>query len=195
MDTIIEENLNDLFLGGLKDHIQHEVHMFFPSSVKDSFTLAHRAEEKFLISRKQGANVAKEKGYSTPYLPQPTRLTPQQIAEKREKGLCFNCDSKYSRGHKCNEKKLFYIEGPSEEEEDEPISKEDKELGEESHDSQPIISCHVLLGFNVPQTLKVVGFLKKKKVTMLIDLGSTHNSINKKLANLINYFIYPALEF
>ena len=122
MDTIIEENLNDLFLGGLKDHIQHEVRMFCPSSVNDSFTLARRVEEKFLISRKQGANLAKEKGYSTPYLPQPTRLTPQQIAEKREKGLCFNCDRKYSRGHKCNEKKLFYIEGPSEEEEDEPIS-------------------------------------------------------------------------
>ena len=123
--------------------------------------MERRVEEKFLISRKQGANVAKEKGYSTPYLPQPTRLTPQQIEEKRENGLCFNCDSKYSWGHKCSENKLFYIEGPSEEEEDEPISEEEKELGEESHDSQPIISCHALLGFNAPQTLKVVSFLKK----------------------------------
>ena len=31
VDTIIEENLNDLFLGGLKDHIQHEVCMFCPN--------------------------------------------------------------------------------------------------------------------------------------------------------------------
>ena len=161
MDTIIEENLNDLFLGGLKDHIQHEVRMFCPCSVNESFILARRVEEKFLISRKKGANVEREKGYSTPYLPQPTRLTPQQIAEKKEKGLCFNCDSKYSRGHKCNDKKLFYIEGPNEEEEDEPISEEDKESGEELHDSQPIISCHALSGFSAPQTLKVVGFLKK----------------------------------
>jgi hypothetical protein len=195
VDTITEENLDDLFMGGLKDHIQPEVGMFCPSSINDTFTLARRVEEKFLISRKQGANLAKEKGYSTPYLPQPTRLTPQQIAEKREKGLCFNCDSKYSRGHKCNEKKLFYIEGPSEEEEDEPISEENKELGEESHDSQPIISCHALSGFMAPQTLKVVGFLKKQKVTVLIDSGSTHNFINKKLATCLNCFIYPAPEF
>ena len=96
MDTIIEESFNDLFLGGLKDHIQHEVHMFFPSSLYDSFIFVHRVEEKFLISRKQGAKVTRDKEYSTPYLPQPTRLTPQQIEEKRENGLCFNCDSNYS---------------------------------------------------------------------------------------------------
>ena len=56
---------------------------------------------------------------------------------------------------------MFYIEGPSEEEEDEPISKEDRDLAKESQDSQLIISCHAFLGSNEPQTLKVVGFLKK----------------------------------
>ena len=91
VDSITEENLNDLFLGGLKDHIQHEVRMFSPSSINESFILARRVEEKYLIPKKQGANVTREKGYST----QPTKLTPQKIKEKREKGLCFNCDSKY----------------------------------------------------------------------------------------------------
>ena len=45
MDTITGENLNDLFLGGLKDHIQHEVWIFSPSSVNESFILACRVEE------------------------------------------------------------------------------------------------------------------------------------------------------
>ena len=49
-------------------------------------------------------------------LPKPTRLTPQQMDERREKGLCFNCDSKYSKGHKCGEKKLFYIDSEEDEE-------------------------------------------------------------------------------
>ena len=39
VNIIIEENLNDLFLGGLKDHIQHEVCMFCPCSVNESFIL------------------------------------------------------------------------------------------------------------------------------------------------------------
>ncbi len=51
VDTITE-NLNDLFLGGLKDHIQHEVRMFCPSSLIESFISAHKVE-KFLIPRKQ----------------------------------------------------------------------------------------------------------------------------------------------
>ena len=38
------------------------------------------------------------------------RLTPQQRDERREKVLCFNCDSKYSKVHKCGENNLFYIE-------------------------------------------------------------------------------------
>ena len=87
---------------------------------------------------------------------------------------------------------MFYIEGPSEEEEDEPISEEDKASGEESHDSQPIISCHALSGFTAPQTLKVVGFLKKQKVTVLIDSGSTHNFINKKIGSPSKLFYIPS---
>jgi hypothetical protein len=63
------------------------------------------------------------------------------------------------------------------------------------HDSQPIISCHALSGFSAPQTFKVVGFLKKQKVKVLIDSGSTHNFINKKLATRLNCFIYPAPGF
>ena len=72
---------------------------------------------------------------------------------------------------------------------------EDTELGEESHDSQPIISCHALSGFTTPQTLKVVGFLKKQKVIVLIDSGSTHNFINKILATLLIFYISLAQPF
>ena len=148
-----------------------------------------------MIPRKQGDNVTREKGYSTQPLPQPIRLTPQKIEEKREKG-CFsimivniikdinvvkiNCSILKVQVRK---KRMS------------PISKEDWESGDQSHDSKAIISCHALSGFTAPQTLKVVGFLKKQKVTALIDSGSTHNFINKNLATLLNCFIYPAPEF
>ena len=46
---------------------------------------------------------------------QPQRLTPQQLEEIRAKGLWFNCDIKYNKGHKWGEKKLFYIECEEEE--------------------------------------------------------------------------------
>ena len=54
--------------------------------------------------------------------PKPTRLTPQQLDEIRVKCLCFNSDNKYSKEHKCGEKKLFYIDCEEEEEkEQEPF--------------------------------------------------------------------------
>lgn len=29
------------------------------------------------------------------------RLTPEELASRREHGLCFSCDEKFHRGHRC----------------------------------------------------------------------------------------------
>ena len=54
-------------------------------------------------------NTYRENNATSSNTPQPTRLTHQQMDWIIEKGLCFSCDRKYSKGHKCGEKKLFYI--------------------------------------------------------------------------------------
>jgi len=46
----------------------------------------------------------------------PTRLTSQQLEEKRAKGICYNCDRKYTKGHECVGKKVIYIAGEEEKE-------------------------------------------------------------------------------
>lgn len=58
----------------------------------------------------------------------------------------------------------------------------------------PNISCNALVGITTPQTIKIEGQIKKKKVIMLIDSGSTHNFIHCKVAKEMNCFLYPALE-
>ena len=45
----------------------------------------------------------------------------------------------------------------------------------------PTISCNALAGITKPQTLKIEGYIKKKKVIVLIDSGSTHNFIHSKI--------------
>jgi hypothetical protein len=62
-------------------------------------------------------------------------------------------------------------------------------------ETSPTISCHALTGINTPQTLKIQGYIKNKKVTILIDSGSTHNFINYKYEKDFDYFVYPAPEF
>ena len=38
------------------------------------------------------------------------------MEERREKRLCFGCKNKWSKGHKCQETKLFTLENNDEEE-------------------------------------------------------------------------------
>ena len=49
-------------------------------------------------------------------------------------------------------------------------------------------------GNTTPQTLRIEGHIKKKKVILLIYLGSTHNFIHCKIAKELNCFLYPAPE-
>ena len=57
------------------------------------------------------------------------------------------------------------------------------------------ISCNALEGITTTQTVKIEGNIKKKKVIVLIDPGSTHNFIHCKVAKELNCFLYPTLEF
>jgi hypothetical protein len=58
-----------------------------------------------------------------------------------------------------------------------------------------MILCNALDGISTPQTFKIEGYIKNKKVIVLIDSGSTHNFIHYKLAKALNCFVYRAPEF
>lgn len=53
--------------------------------------------------------------YPNPYNRRPNlpirRVTPNQMQERREKGICYFCDDKYQPGHRCNRPKLYLLEG------------------------------------------------------------------------------------
>ena len=105
----------------MKNNIQHEVHILEPTSLEKAFMVARKVESKNLamVSQRTTPNTYRESNVSPTNPPQATRLTPQQLEERREKVLCFNYDSKYySKGHKCGEKKLFDIDYEEEEVDD-----------------------------------------------------------------------------
>ena len=79
--------------------------------------VARKVESKnmAMATRRTTFNTYRDNDVPSSNPPQPTRLTPQQMDERREKGLHFNCDKKYNKGHKCGENKLFYIDYEEEE--------------------------------------------------------------------------------
>jgi len=88
-------------MGTLKDNIQHELRIIEPTSLEKAFKLARRVESKnmAMTTKRFPSNPYRENNAPSSNLPKPTRLMPQQMDERRAKGLCFNCDSKYSKGH------------------------------------------------------------------------------------------------
>ena len=50
-------------------------------------------------------------------------------------------------------------------------------------------------GISTPQNLKIEGYIKKKKVIVLIEYGSTHSFIHCKLDKVLSCFIYVAPKF
>ena len=58
----------------------------------------------------------------------------------------------------------------------------------------PTILCNALVVITTPQNLKIEGYIRKKKVIVLIDFGSTHNFIHCKVAKELNCFLYPTPE-
>jgi len=72
----ISEHRIDIFIGILKDNIQHEVHLWEPNSLETTFMLARKVESKTMATRKSPPHNYKYGSIVTPNLPQPTRLTP-----------------------------------------------------------------------------------------------------------------------
>ena len=123
--TDISEHRIDVFIQNVKDNIQNDVHLQETDSMEKEFRVVRKVESKIMEPRKYTTHNYKYGSVFAPSLPQPTRLTPQQLEEKREKGICYNCDIKYTKGHKCVEKKLFYIYCEEQEDKEQETSKEE----------------------------------------------------------------------
>jgi hypothetical protein len=124
------------------------------------------------------------------------------MVECQLKGLCYNCDEKYFLGHKCKEQKLFMAISEDVLEDDVTVPLVDKpslpDATQELADPpevDPRISWHALTGFSAPQTLKLIGYIKHRKVIILVDSGSTHNFIHRHISQETNCYIHVVNNF
>ena len=115
VDGILDDKLLNLFIETLKDNIQHEVHLFEPTSLDKDFMVARKDERKKMAMDTKRTTSHTYKENNVPSSNPTQRLTPQHLNERKEKILCFNCDNKYSTRHKYSENKLLYIDYEEEE--------------------------------------------------------------------------------
>jgi len=58
----------------------------------------------------------------------------------------------------------------------------------------PRISLAAITRITQPQTPKLKGHIKKENVIVLIDMRSTHNFVDVKVAKRLNLFVYLAID-
>ncbi|RZC65112.1 hypothetical protein C5167_008797 [Papaver somniferum] len=116
------------------------------------------------------------------------RMMIEEINERKRKGFCFKCNEKFVPGHRC--KKLFSIQANLEDGDDD-VEIEVEEIGDDQDDEVTEISLHAISSSQTPETMRVMGKLGLKPVTVLIDSGSTHNFVCERIAEKIGLHPIP----
>jgi hypothetical protein len=77
------DNLIDVFIGTLKDNIQHDFLLWEPKSLENAFRVARNVESKNLAiaTRRTTPNIYRENNVPSSKPPKLIRLTPQQLKE------------------------------------------------------------------------------------------------------------------
>ena len=147
-------------MSGLKEGIQVKVQASRPTTLSAAIGLARLYEARLQSQRRTFTPDAKKTPMSSslnaqcPTNPAIRRLTLAELKNRRDKGLCYNCDEKFGPGNHC--KKLFLIEGSwfDDREDDGKVLEEIEEKGEEENETVGI-SLHAIAGTQAPQTMWV----------------------------------------
>ncbi|KAA8519438.1 hypothetical protein F0562_013687 [Nyssa sinensis] len=199
-------------MGGLKAEIAAGIQMFKPQSLKEAINLARMRDDQLARQRRF---MRLPPARAPLALPQATRVAPatpagpikrlswEEMQRKRAQGLCFNCNKRFTAGHRCQKPQLLLLEGHTGNLKCEEIT--DQHMLEDDHggdaaeaqepEFEPEITLHALTGWTAPRTMRMTATMGSLEVVVLIDSGSTHNFISDCLASMLRLPVVPTEIF
>lgn len=177
------------FVSGLRDVIKYEVIAKDPQTMKAAMNFARLKKEKAAAIKRVGSqnftpmhqsttSSGKEAKNAKPVVTQggtATRpvhkLTYQEIKERREKGLCFNCDEKYTVANKCKNKKIYHLEIIPDVGDEDDQCLEDEGEGEEVN--LLALTLSAMEGVAGVSSIRLIGNMNGKQIGFLVDIGAT----------------------
>ncbi|CAM8905618.1 unnamed protein product [Rhodiola kirilowii] len=207
-------NLLNCFMSGLREDIKRELFVHRPVTLPEAVGLAKLIESR-LEAPRFNLRPAPHRSLATSNTTPSTspnrlpirRLTAAEMTERRERGLCYNCDERWVSGHRCKPKFLcLLVDSPSEDLLDDPYDSttllDDDPCPTQSHiihpdptlqpTDAPNISLHALEGHFVPSTLRLAAKIDGRQIMVLIDGGSTHNFMQTRLAKSLRLAVEPS---
>jgi hypothetical protein len=111
-----------------------------------------------------------------------TRLTPDEMAHRREAGLCFNCPEKFSRDHlkQCSMRGIYLLEMGDE------WSPKGADVPEEME-----VSLHAITGVSTGNTMQLAMQVAHHTIAALVDSGSTHCFVASAMAQRLGWLPQP----
>ncbi|KAL6322878.1 hypothetical protein AAG906_020921 [Vitis piasezkii] len=195
------------FMGGLKTEIADGIRMFKPLSLKEVINLARMRDDQLARQRR----FMRLPLVRTPIaLPQDTcvapaipakpikRLSWEEMQRKRAQGLCFNCNERFTAGHRCQKPQLLLLEGHEDnmycgDGTDQQTLEDDhgREAAEvQEHEPKPEITLHALTGWTAPKTMRVTAKMGPHEVMVLIDKRIDTQLHQNRLANMLSCHSY-----
>ena len=105
-------------------------------------------------------------------------LTPSEYQARREKGLCYHCNEEYTANHCCRNQQFNLIIAKEDDEVEEETLLAERDIEVEQAMDENGISIHGTIGNREKTTIKILGMVKKRSLTILIDSGSTHSFLD-----------------
>lgn len=231
VDGISPTKMLACFVSGLKKEIQKEVISREPESLSKAAKLAKLYEEKSVPVHKYGVkraaytpdtNPAKLQNSVVKALPgpimdtqtsqsraivpyntaQPTRrISFNEMQLRKAKGLCFNCDEKFSPTHRCQNRRLLLLqweeESPNSEESEstEFVVELEPESTEKEVEGNTKLSLNAMNSAAASGTMRFTGTIKGHPVKILLDGGSDDNFIQPRIAKFLQLEIQPTTPF
>ncbi|MCH87274.1 hypothetical protein A2U01_0008140, partial [Trifolium medium] len=127
-----------------------------------------------------------------PTKPRFRHLSEPKMEERREKSLCFNCDKKWSRQHRCGGRVFLLLADEDEGEVDQSQLESTIDIDTPSEEfPQAQLSLHALAGSQTTDTFWVMDRILHHPVHILVDGGSTHNFIQASVARSLGLHHSP----
>nr|GMC74159.1 uncharacterized protein LOC109155092 [Ipomoea batatas] len=184
-DNVFYSQQVDLFTAGLDEVLCIDVERNRPSSLDEAINVARdyaRKGQLLRFVRRQfpsppaSGNTITVHQQPQPRPPRIKKLSPTEMLDRQKLGLCYNCDEKWIKGHRC--KRQLYMLG---------IVEEDDHPPDDAFDEfEPEISLHAITGVNHSHMMKIRLLVAGTQITALVDTGSTHNFINATTATRLH---------
>ncbi|KAL4325963.1 hypothetical protein GQ457_11G022560 [Hibiscus cannabinus] len=185
------------FLSGLKEELRHRVKIHQPQSLNEAYRQAKLHELSLEIESKKfrpkpysftnPQMTTKPVHQSSPAQQKPTTTNTNQTANRqtlleyrRANNLCYKCGERFAPGHQYKNRQLNSMEDMEQTETKEGTTdnEEDSYQLDKPMEEELEISINALTGNVGHSTLRLLGTIKGRHLSILVDSGSTHSFIN-----------------